>query len=112
MELKLHVSDKFVKIISSVGNDTHIYFGEIQDGAYHGKGVSSFDSLIATYGHRIHGSLIKDDKRSGQGIQKNSDGSTYHGKWLSDMRHGNGILISASNVLLHNGEWQNDEFVG
>ena len=44
-------------------------------------------------------------KREGEGMFFYSDGTTYHGQWRDDKRHGNGALLSASCEVIYEGQW-------
>ena len=58
--------------------------------------IDDYTTFIGNYSH---------GKRQGEGMFFYSDGTTYHGQWRDDKRHGNGALLSASCEVIYEGQW-------
>jgi len=46
--------------------------------------------------------------KSGVGIFTYTDGQSYHGSWQNDKRHGQGVLKDRDGTIIYSGEWVND----
>ena len=55
--------------------------------------------------------MWKCDQRSGQGVLRWSDGSSYEGEWRQDARHGQGTLVMQDGTR-YQGEWRGDRYHG
>lgn len=69
--------------------------------------TSSIDFPDGSY----HGEIDKNGKKSGKGIYKWHDGSTYEGDFEEDLRHGNG-LFQWANGESYKGDYLKDERTG
>lgn len=58
--------------------------------------IDDYTTFIGNYSH---------GKREGEGMFFYSDGTTYHGQWRDDKRHGNGALLNASCEVIYEGQW-------
>ena len=65
--------------------ETTMYFGGFKHNEFDGMGT-----LIDTKGDRYEGMFTK-GRKCGNGKMTYSDGSTYEGFWVDDLRHGFGV---------------------
>ncbi len=73
--------------------DGHKYFGDVKNEARSGKGVETWPS-----GERFEGHF-KADLREGWGEHKKKDGSIYEGNWKAGKRDGPAKLVDAKGVV-------------
>ncbi len=72
------------------------YYGEFQNGKYHGQGVYVFGGKKGTYGGHRRGTTYKgqflDGNREGIGIIIWMDGDKYEGQFKKNKYHGRGTI--------------------
>lgn len=82
------------------------YHGECKKGLAHGKGEA--------FGRDHYIGEFKKGWPNGNGLYKWNNGDNYEGEWKKGVRHGHGKFIFRikAEVLVLEGSWLNDEFVG
>ena len=109
-------------------NTGDIYDGEWLNDKRHGKGIYTnlegdvYDGQWLNdmrHGHGtkrwINGDVYEgewlNDNRHGRGRKIWVNGDVYEGNWENNKRHGHGKMINRDNVIISEGEWNNDVFV-
>ncbi len=80
--------------------DGSIYFGEIQDGRFHGQG-----KLLWSNGARYEGGF-SNGLAQGHGVMEFADGARYEGDFKNGQLHGQGVL-TYMNGTRYSGEFRN-----
>jgi hypothetical protein len=79
-----------------------IYNGNVVDGKFDGKAVTTYVSGTKYEGH------YKNDKKNGQGIYFFINGNRFEGEFVDGKRHGEGTMYR-SNGRKEIGIWKNDD---
>jgi hypothetical protein len=105
------------------------YTGQFWEGKYHGLGVYVWPSgkkFVGRWeqgvknGHGLYtwpsgkkyDGEYKGGLKHGYGRMQWADGQTYCGGWKLNKRSGRGIQTAPDGVIIHCGQWQNDEPIG